>query len=86
MRKSQGPVISAEQEFKQLAINEAAYYGNAIARQRNKLQSLNNTSDYDEINVVNNYFSPKASGSTANNAQLVSGILTGDINHIYNYT
>jgi len=37
MRKNQGPAISAENEFKQLAINEAAYYGNAITRQRNKL-------------------------------------------------
>ena len=37
MRKNQGPAINAEQEFKQLALNEAAYYGNAIARQRNKL-------------------------------------------------
>ena len=87
MRKNQGPAINAEQEFKQLALNEAAYYGNAIARQRNKLQTIHNSSDYDEFKVVSNYFSPKASAqNNTTSAQLVNGILAGDINHIYNYT
>jgi hypothetical protein len=32
--------LTTEQEFKQLAINEAAYYGNAIVRYRNNLQTM----------------------------------------------